>query len=324
MAGDKSEPRIALVLGSGGIVGGAFHAGVVKALLDVWQVDARHVDLIVGSSAGSISATLTAAGLHPNDLFRRETQQALSPSGHRLLSRARKHRGPKPDARSAIGRPLAPEMMLQALSKPAEVSLGSGAAGLMPRGAASTDHVAGLIEGLCGDQWPSRPELRICAVHVPSGRRVVFGAEDGARPSEAVAASCAVPAVFAPVTINGEKYLDGGVHSADNLDVVGSDPFDLVVVSSPMGNGRAADLDPTWGALRAVSRWQTERQRRHLTNTAHIEVIRPDAKVLDAMGSDLLNPERRPAVALQAYETAVNRLNRHANPLAQASTSRKD
>lgn len=304
-----------MVLGSGGIVGGAFHAGVVKAMLDTWDLDARSVEVVVGTSAGSIAAALLAAGLHPNDLFRRETGQSLSPAGHRLLSRARAHRGPKRLARSTVGRPLAPEVLLHAAMNPGRVAAGSVAAGLLPQGSTPTDHVAGLVEGLHGCHWPTSPRLQICAVEARTGRRVLFGADDEATPAEAVAASCAVPAVFAPVTIGGKRYVDGGVHSADNLDVIGDAAFDLVVVSSPMAAGRTSDLDPTWGAFRQVSRWQTERERRRLTGTANIEILRPDGKVLDAMGGDLLDPARRPAVALQAYETASARLARKPSPV---------
>ncbi|MGO8728014.1 MAG: patatin-like phospholipase family protein [Streptosporangiaceae bacterium] len=35
---------------------------------------------------------------------------------------------------------------------------------------------------------------------------------------DAVAASCAVPGVWPPVTIGGRRYVDGGVRSSDNAD----------------------------------------------------------------------------------------------------------
>jgi predicted acylesterase/phospholipase RssA len=65
---------------------------------------------------------------------------------------------------------------------------------------------------------------------------VVFGRPGSprARLSEAVAASCAIPAYFSPVTIGTKQYVDGGVHSATNADVLGHACLDLVIVVAPM------------------------------------------------------------------------------------------
>ena len=54
----------------------------------------------------------------------------------------------------------------------------------------------------------------------------------------AVAASCAIPAFFAPVSIDGVRYVDGGVHSPTNADLVAELALDLVVISSPMSIAR--------------------------------------------------------------------------------------
>lgn len=329
------RPRIALVLGSGGIVGGAYHAGVLKALNDTWGIDARAIDLIVGTSAGSIAGALTAAGLHPNDLFRRETGKPLSPGGQALLSRGRARRGARPVTRTAIGGPAAPQALFNVLAHPRGVAPGSLAAAMMPRGSAPTDHVAGMIEGLFGETWPTRPRLRICAVDLATAKRVVFGPDDDladlgrrarqirATPAQAVAASCAVPAVFAPVTIDGREYLDGGVHSADNLDLVGTTPFDLVVVSSPMASQRHLSGDLPLVALREVSRLQTLRERRMLPEDCRVEILRPTPEDLDAMGSNMLDPRRRPAVAFQAHASASAQLSRRPSPCQQAQHVRK-
>ncbi len=303
------------MLGSGGIVGGAFHAGVLKALLDTWNIDARSVDLIVGTSAGSVAAALTAAGLHPNDLFRREIGKPMSPGGQRLLRTARAKRGPTPVTQSSIGRPMAPEALWRAALRPSGVAPGSLAAALLPRGSASTAHVAGMVDGLLGPWWPARPELRVCTVEVASARRVVFGRGDGATPSAAVAASCAVPAVFSPVAIRGREYYDGGAHSADNLDVIGDDRYDLIVVSSPMSTTRRIDAGRPWSMLRTVSRWQTDQQRGRLSGCGHVEIVRPTVRDLDAMGTNLLDRSRRPAVAVQAHASASARFARRPCPI---------
>ena len=71
-----------------------------------------------------------------------------------------------------------------------------------------------MLREVEGQSWPAR-DLWICAVRRSDGRRVVFG-----RPGSpdvplhlAIAASCAVPGYFAPVTIDDHTYVDGGARS---------------------------------------------------------------------------------------------------------------
>ena len=326
----RAGRSVALVMGSGGIVGGAFHAGVLKALEDTWAIDAREVDLIVGTSAGSISGALVAAGLSPSDLFRRETRQPLSPDGERLLGAARARRGPKRQATASLGAPMAPHIWMLAAAMPGRVAPGTALASLLPRGAVPTSHVADMVRGLFEGEWPTAPRLRVPVVGLDTGQRVVFDADAPATPAEAVAASCAVPAVFEPVEIDGTAYIDAGVHSSDNLDVLREESYDLVVVSSPMGIAElpsaarppampmpmaaAMDFGATtlgWSALRIASRVTTECERLSLTECERVEIVMPASDDLDAMGANLLDPRRRPAVALQAYATASEQFAAH-------------
>jgi NTE family protein len=309
-------PSVALVMGSGGVLGGSFHAGVVKALLDARGIDARSVEMIVATSCGAITAALLGAGLHPNDVYRRETGQPLSPSGQRIFGRARKGLGARGEQRSSLGAPVAPQLALKALWSAGQVSMGSVAAGLMPRGSASTDRIRRLVDGMADHRegvwaWPGDPYLQVCAVDLSTGRRKVFDGVDGESLGEAVAASCAVPGVYEPVRIGDREYLDGGAHSSDNVDVLagrGND-YDLVVVSSPMSTEHLYDVASPWHALRVATRLQTDREIRTLVGASRVEVIRPGHDDLDAMGQNMLDGRRRAAVALQAYTTAVERLS---------------
>ena len=306
MVSPQSPQSIALVLGSGGILGGAFHAGVLKALHDVWGIDARDVDVIVGTSCGAMSGAFVAGGLHPNDLFRRETRQPLSPVGARIVAKARPPERVGERPRSSVGGPAALEVLGHAALRPWSVAPGSVMAGLLPRGTNSTEHLGALIDGLVGSAWPTRPRLRICAVDVHTGQRVVFDSTSCASPGQAGAASCSVPSVFAPVTIGDREYVDGGAHSADNLDVVGAEDHDLVIVSSPMSSVAVSGGRGPWGLLRAATRAQSELEQLKLRG-CRVEVIRPTAKDLDAMGTNLLDASRRAAVALQAHASASQR-----------------
>src|SRR6478672_11229899 len=79
--------RIGLVLGAGGVTGGAFHAGVLSALADVLGWDARTAEIVVGTSAGSLTGAILRAGLPPADLAARAQDRPLSAEGRRVLSR---------------------------------------------------------------------------------------------------------------------------------------------------------------------------------------------------------------------------------------------
>src|SRR3954454_13697143 len=81
-------PRIGLVLGAGGAVGHAFHAGVLAALAEATGWDARRAEIVVGTSAGSGFGAFLRAGLSPADLAARAMGQPLSDEARRILGRA--------------------------------------------------------------------------------------------------------------------------------------------------------------------------------------------------------------------------------------------
>jgi NTE family protein len=84
--------------------------------------------------------------------------------------------------------------------------------------------------------WPDRV-LRITAVDTESGETSSFDRHSGIGLVDAVAASCAVPGVWPPVTIDGRRYMDGGVRSSDNADLAKG--YARIVILSP--NGLRAD-----------------------------------------------------------------------------------
>src|SRR5256885_11906648 len=73
--------RTGLVLGAGGIVGQAYHAGVLAALEHDLGWDPRTADLIVGSSAGSVTGTLLRLGVPAHDLAAWAVEAPLSVEG---------------------------------------------------------------------------------------------------------------------------------------------------------------------------------------------------------------------------------------------------
>lgn len=307
-----SAPRVGLVLGAGGVAGGAFHAGVLAALADVIGWDPRTATTVVGTSAGSIAGASLRAGLPARDLLARAQDRPLSAEGRRVLRSV----GPIPSP--PLLRPArqrrAPAEVASTLARAARRPWGARplalAAALLPEGTVSTDMISGGIGALLPSAWPDGP-LWVCAVRQSDGRRVVFG-RDGLRPSvaEAVAASCAIPGYFAPVVIDGEAHLDGGVHSPTNADVLRGEGLDLVVVSSPMSRrGRRPRLSAdqpmrTWaGALLDA---EARRLRRRGTE---VVAFQPDDDVLGVMGINAMDPARRGAIATAAYQATRHRLD---------------
>jgi NTE family protein len=98
-----------------------------------------------------------------------------------------------------------------------------------------TLHMAGDIEV----DWPKG--LWICAVRPQDGRRVALGQhpEELTPLSSAIAASTCISGYFSPVTIDGQQFLDGGIQSPTNADLLAADDLDLAIVVSPMSGGGA-------------------------------------------------------------------------------------
>ncbi len=310
-------PRIGLVLGAGGAVGHAFHSGVLAALAEQTGWDAREAEIIVGTSAGSLVGAFLRGGLSPSDLAARATDAPLSNEGRALVDRATAataHLSPipaRPPRRSGLPAMSAPGALLRAALRPWNARPGAVAAAALPEGRISTDIISSGLRSLF-DAWPDRA-LWINAVDLQTSRRVTFGRDGGpaADVPSAVAASCAIPAFFAPVTIGGVRYVDGGAHSPTNVDLLAGLGFDLVVVSSPMSVARnsfrfAAD-QPARRMSRLALAGEVARVRRAGTP---VITFQPTPADLDVMGINAMDPSRVADVSRQARASACVRLER--------------
>lgn len=279
-----------IVLGAGGQAGEAFHRGVVRAMTDL-GFDPRRADVIVGTSAGSVVASS----------LRRRAQPPGSQAGDAPPPRPRTRRS------SVLGLVRRPRQALNALL-------------LAPEFTNGRQSVEFLRQGLAGkhERWPAAA-LFVVAVRRRDGRRVVFGAPGEPQPDvgAAVAASCAIPAYFTPVTIDGEAYVDGGLHSPTNADVLAGRHLDLVVVSSPMSVqprsvSRRLDLPLRllFHGYLVEETWVLRRRR------TRVVTIEPDRAVLAVMGVNMMDGRRIDEIEERAYELARSRLR--AVPLAQA------
>jgi NTE family protein len=151
----------------------------------------------------------------------------------------------------------------------------------------------------------------ICAVHLDQGRRVVFGRGDAPVTTvpDAVAASCAIPGFFQPVTIGGARYVDGGAHSPTNLDVLAGESLDLVIVSSPMSASRGAPRPAPDLAARRLFRLYLSREATAVRRAGTpVVTFQPSTEDRAVMGYNAMDPTRRAPVADQVLDTARRRL----------------
>lgn len=304
--------RTALVLGAGGFTGQAFHVGALCALEQVAGFDARTADVLVGTSAGSLVAAGVSGGLAACDLAAELLGDPLSEEGQALRTAARAQVQAArtiPEPGSTGPWPLDPLVLLRAARRPFRVRPGAVVSSLLPAGRTSTEPLARSVRYLHGEAWPERA-LRICAVRARDARRVVFGTPRAPRTDvgTAVAASCAIPAYFAPVVVDGQRYVDGGMHSPTNADVALRDTPDLVVVLSPMSVGSGVGLRPDLGIRLAMRRVLAGEVRRLRKAGAQVVVIEPGRKDLEAMGFNPMHGGRIDEVVATVEESVRTRL----------------
>jgi len=295
----------AVVLGAGGIVGAAYHAGVLTALAEA-GFDARDAELLVGTSAGSAVAATLRAGFPPLDLAPRSLGQPISAAAAALVGNAI---GPptfdfRPTSLSRPPLPSSPRLLLHAARYPTKAL-----AGLLPTGTVQTDAIAERIDHLYGGrEWPQNP-LWICTVDLGSGDRVVFGRDAATAPiGTAVQASSSIPGFFRPVDHDGRRYVDGGAHSPTNADVVMDTDFDIVVIVSPMSATTAGQRVARPNARTLHARRLAGEVRRIRSSGTPVLTFQPTPADIAVMGRNAMDPSRREATTNTSLTTARTRL----------------
>jgi NTE family protein len=301
--------RIGLALGAGGVVGASWMIGALDALEQQTGFRPAEVSEVLGTSVGSLIGAMVAAAV-PTSAMADYASGGSGPGGldgHDAM-RLRLGRVPLP-----IG-PGSWRMVLAARNRATLFT------GLLPRGAARTDAISRLVERAVGSQWPAGCDLRIVACDYASGERVEFARSRGpvATPGEAVAASCAIPAVYEPVVIGGRRYIDGGVHSHSNLDLLLDAELDAVIALNPMSSGAwiagGGVRERLAGARRRYSGALLAAEVRALrARGTHVLVLEPAFADLAAMGPNMMARDRLVAVieaGRSSTERALRRLGR--------------
>ena len=322
--------RIGLVLGAGGVVGASWLIGSLAGLEEAtgWSpTDAEH---IVGTSAGSVVGTLAAAGIAPalmadyaTDRPVEELEDAEEAGERETGDTFRLHRALPP-----IG-PGSWRLALRTLRDPRRHSPSAVALGWLPRGVVSTDPISRIVDRFVDGPWPDHPNLWVVACDYDSGARVPFG-RDGAPEAhvrDAVAASCAIPSFYHPVRVDGRRYVDGGVCSLSNADLLAGRDLDLVVCLNPTSSRDGAALPPARHPADHLARAMRERSGRRLGHElaklraqgTETLVLQPTADDLALMGTNLMARDRRVQVVDHARRSAARIAA--ASPLAEVLAS---
>ena len=313
--------RVGLVLGAGGVQGGAWLTGGLDALAGTTGWDPAAADVIVGTSAGAMIGSLIAAGLPPwfmvahseGETFEGMTDALGDPAGEADRAAGaifRPERGALPLFPGSL--PLA----VRSLLRPRRHTPAGVLAGWLPRGIISAEPLREIIHRSVPGSWTGHPDHWVVACDYANGRRVSFGREGApwAKLADAVAASCAIPGFYRPVRIGGRSYVDGGIWSTSNLDVVRGIGLDLVICLNPTSTlhplGAAANpfdwirLLTSSEAGRRLGR-EAKRLRAEGTEVALIQPLRRD---LEAMGPNLMSGSNRNRVIAVARETVAAQL----------------
>jgi NTE family protein len=261
----------ALVLGGGGVTGIAWELGILAGLAED-GVDLTDADVVVGTSAGSVVGAQLTSGIPVEELYQRQLEP---PTGE-----------------------IAAKIKLSVLARWAMASLGTrdpqrarariGAMALAARTGPEEARREVFEHRLSIREWPTHPKLLVTAIAADDGEFVVWDRDSGVSLVDAVMSSCAVPGVWPPVTINGRRYIDGGMRAPANVDVAAG--CDRLVVIAPLlagfrRDGRVATQVSAMGVRR-------------------VAVVSPDKQAAAAIGRNVLDPSRREASARAGHDQA--------------------
>jgi NTE family protein len=264
----------ALALGAGGEAGIAWEVGLLAGLA-AGGVDLKAADLVVGTSAGAGVAARINSGVSLATLY----EQQLAPADGEIVARM----GPRVMARFvwAVG---------PARRNPVRARVRLGRMAVRARTGSAAERRAVVAARLGTHDWPAG-HLLITAVDADTGEFVTLDSGSGVDLVDAVGASCAVPGVWPPVTINGRRLMDGGMRSPANADLAAG--YDRVVVVAPITRG----LKP----MPSVPDQVAELAR----SCRAVALLAPDAAAVAAFGRNLLDPRTRAPSARAGYAQAA-------------------
>ena len=306
-------------------MGGAWLTGGLHALASETGWDPASAEYVVGTSAGSMMGALLASGVPPWFMVAHsagETFEGLNDAKGRPAGDADRAAG----AVFRIDRgalPIVPgswKLIANSLRGPRTHRPTAMLGGWLPRGIVSNEPLKDTIRRVVPSGWSDHPNLWVVACDYSDGHRVAFGRADAPKAAlaDAVAASCSIPGFYRPVRIAGKDYVDGGLWSTSNLDVIRNEDLDLVICLNP-----TSSLHPphAWNPAERIAglvRSQSGRRlgweaRRLRDRGIPVVLIQPTSEDHAAMGPNLMSTRNRNPVIQTAIRTVTEQLREPAN-----------
>lgn len=261
----------AVVLGGGGIAGIAWEIGLLHGLAES-GVNVLDADLFVGTSAGSAVAGQITSTMPLGQLYQRQVDPALQ----------------TPEIAAELDLDEITELWAKAYEDAVDADdmrRRIGAVALAAKTVPEADRRAVIEARLPSHEWP-KARLLLVAADANTGEVEVFDRDSGVGLVDAVAASCAVPGTWPPVTIGASRYVDGGVRSAENADLAAGHARVLVLQAMVLPD--VTDLDEQVESLRQQG--------------STVLVVTIDEAAAEAMGPNPLDPAVREPAARAGYE----------------------
>lgn len=262
------------MLGAGGEAGIAWEVGLLAGLAER-GTDLTAADLVIGTSAGAGVAAAINSGVSLAALYERQ----LAPVDGEIAARF----GPWTMAKFLWA--VAP-----ARRNPVRARIRLGRMAVRSRTEPAAARRAVIAGRLGTHDWPAG-NLLLTAVDADTGELVTFDSSSGVDLVDAVGASCAVPGVWPPVTIDGRRLMDGGMRSPANADLAAG--YDRVVVVAPITQGLRPMPSPLDQATELARSCQA------------VGLVTPDAAAVAAFGRNLLDPGCRAPSARAGYAQAA-------------------
>ncbi|MGV1760823.1 patatin-like phospholipase family protein [Rhizobium sp. A22-96] len=265
----------ALVLSGGGPLAVAWECGILSGLAQS-GLAVSSADFILGTSAGAIIGAQIASGRDPT-----------------LMAKAIIAEGEKSPA-GKVGSLYSPEAVAklpELFAKSQTGDTGRIEVGTYALKASTQDSPAAYIERMSSivgfDTWPEK--IGLVVVDIADGKPRVLRRDCGVTLGTGVAASCCLPGLHPPVLINGKHYMDGGLRSPANADLVGQ--FDIILVLS---------FNPPGPVGQRINSRVTAQAGELTASGAKVSVGAPDQACLEAIGPNTMDFARRPEVVRQA------------------------
>jgi NTE family protein len=283
----RTHPRgdhgVALVLGGGGAAGNAWEIGIIAGLAEAGLDMTEAADLVIGTSSGATAAAQVRSGIPAAELFASVLSSPVDPRGQNRQAPPSLPMATVFERMRAIG---------AAATSAADLQRAMGAFGLESDAVlepGAQGRRAMVAARLPRHEWPNRPMI-VVAINAHTGELALFDRDSGVDLVDAVTASTALPGSTPTHNINGTRYVNGGVRSAENADLASG--YANVVVLSPFG-GRGGQLpEGQFEGLRREPEWGTDVPSQVETlrmEGSHVEVITPDAAARAAMGTNQMD-----------------------------------